>query len=168
MYIVDRVEQTTHRNVEPSNHPRHPAPRTDRQSTTAPLRTTVPTLPCPKLRHGLPTGLPPYRIKVGFGTVAVATVAAKMHKYRVLGGGRFTHGAAAVIVEDVVVFLALFVLWCVVRWSVKRLLWWERIRRKSPLVVAALLWTPVVSLTFVALAFVAIEHLYFCSTRWVH
>lgn len=97
--------------------------------------------------------------------MVVATLAAKLHKYRVQGGGTFTHGAAAVIAEDVAVFLSLFVLWRAARWGVRRLPWWERIRRKSPLAVAVLLWTSVVSLTLLTLAYVAIEHLYFCSTR---
>lgn len=98
--------------------------------------------------------------------MAVATVAAKLQKYSVQGGGRFTHGAAAVIVEDVAVFLGLFVLWYVVRWSLGWLPCWERTRRKSPLaVVVLLLWTSIVAVTFLALAYVAIEHLYFCSTR---
>ena len=98
--------------------------------------------------------------------MVTATVAAKLHKYSVQGGGRFTHGAAAVIAEDVAVFLSLFVLWRVVRWGFKRLPWRERIRRTSPLAVAVLLWSFVVSSTFFSLAYVAIEHLYFCSTRW--
>eukprot|EP00752_Nemacystus_decipiens_P018448 g16538.t2 len=104
-------------------------------------------------------------ISVGFSAVVVATVAAKLHKYDMKGGGRFTHGAAAVVVEDVAVFLALFVLWRVARWAVKRLPWWERIRRRRlPRAAAVLLWTSVVSLTLLTLAYVAIEHLYFCST----
>eukprot|EP00903_Cladosiphon_okamuranus_P013725 g12778.t1 len=103
-------------------------------------------------------------VEVGFGAVVVATVAAKLHKYGAQGGGRLTHGAAAVLVEDVTLFLGLYVLWHVVRWSSSWLSCSERLRRKPPLAVAVLLWTSIVSVTFWTLAYVAIEHLYFCST----
>lgn len=100
--------------------------------------------------------------------MAGTTVAAKLHKYGLEGGGRRSSGAAAVIVEDVALFLALFGLWGAVRWGAARLLPGgarERARRAPPLAVAVLLWASVVSLTFFTLAYVAIEHLYFLSTR---
>ena len=103
--------------------------------------------------------------QVGLGLVAVTTVAAKLHKFGVTGGGRLSPGAAAVIVEDVAVFLALFGLWYAMRKVVCRLPGREGTRRGSPLATAVLVWTSVVSLTLVTLAYVAIEHLYFLSTR---
>ncbi|CAM9746443.1 unnamed protein product [Ectocarpus sp. 6 AP-2014] len=95
---------------------------------------------------------------VAISLVAFTTVALKIHKYVVVGGSWSSSGAAAVIAEDMALFVAVFGLWYMTK-SVQL-----GVARVWPLAVTRLLWGAMVGLTLVALAFLGIEHLYFCST----
>ncbi|CAM9976431.1 unnamed protein product, partial [Ectocarpus fasciculatus] len=95
---------------------------------------------------------------VAVSLVAFTTVALKIHKYVVLGGSWSSSGAAAVIAEDVALFVAVVGLWYTTKSAPVGM------TRVWPLAVTRLLWGAIVGLTLVALAFLGIEHLYFCST----
>lgn len=97
-------------------------------------------------------------LQVAISLVSFTTVALKIHKYVVVGGSWSSAGAATVIAEDVALFAAVFGLWYMTK-SVP-----VGVARVWPLAVRRLLWGAMVGLTLVALAFLGIEHLYFCST----
>lgn len=94
-------------------------------------------------------------------------VALKLAKYSLVGGSWYSPGAAAVVSEEVALIVALFLLRYAMRWGLRRLPWWESMTAGFPLAVKVLLWISLVSTTIFVLVFLSIEHLYFCSTRWV-
>lgn len=97
--------------------------------------------------------------------MALTTVTLKLHKFSVLGGSWHPPAAAAAVVEDVALFLALFVFWLSARWAAKTLGWHERLNDVSTPVLVLLLRASVVAFTSITLVFLGIEHLYFCSTK---
>lgn len=118
-----------------------------------------PCRPSRTLRFVLsPWTYPHQTLQVAISLVGFTTVALKIHKYVLVGGSWSSAGAAAVISEDMALFVAVFGLW----YMSKRVS--VGVKRVWPLAVTRLLWGAIVGLTLVALAFLGIEHLYFCST----
>lgn len=123
--------------------------------------------------------MPPQAV---FGGLGATTVALKLHKFSLLGGARLSPGAAAVIAEDLVVFIALFGLWHL-SWRALFSLLPARGggggTGNRPLVPAGMMawrgdsllrvakavhWMALSSLAVGILVFVGVEHLYFYST----
>ncbi|CAM9705603.1 unnamed protein product [Scytosiphon promiscuus] len=115
--------------------------------------------------HESPSGSALSASPVALALVVLTTVALKVHKLSILGGSWHSLAAAAVIAEDLALFLALFWVLSLIRLAGKASGWHGRTKSAGPPAILLAARASTVILTSIILVFLGVEHLYFCSTK---